>query len=452
MSALLKSQQFNLFDAKTEAELYHSTERPGFFSILQSKDRKRQRSYKLAEMPRVIQLLDKNVDTWISQAEFTRPNRRVVNLWRIGMLFVDIDTYNIESLHNKNVDERVRVLLDFCDINYIPRPSLINFSGQGLQAKWFLDQPLPRAALPRWNRAQFELVNKLTELGADPKAKDASRVLRLVETVNTKSNEKCAVVYVTEKNGLPIEYDFDYLCDFLLPFSREQLAQMKSERHEEYLKRKSEREKFKIIKGGAKRGHLKGFSGRTLAWHRLEDLRTLAQLRGGVAQGSRMLHLFWQFNFLLLSGATNSNQMYYEAAALAHNFDPTWKYDKGTLSSLYERAVRFERGEKTEFDGKQYPALYTPKNDTLINQFEITEVEQRQLRTIITPALARERDADRDRARRRAAGAMERELYESNSLSRLKPWEQEGISRATWYRKQQKTQELEKHKKTLKTA
>lgn len=438
MSALLKSQQFNLFDAKTEAELYHSTERPGFFSILQSKDRKRQRSYKLAEMPRVIQLLDKNVDTWISQAEFTRPNRRVVNLWRIGMLFVDIDTYNIENLHNKSVDERVRVLLDFCDINYIPRPSLINFSGQGLQAKWFLDQPLPRAALPRWNRAQFELVNKLTELGADPKAKDASRVLRLVETVNTKSNEKCAVVYVTEKNGLPIEYDFDYLCECLLPFSREQLAQMKSERHQEYLKRKSEREKFKIIAGGAKPGHLRGFSGRTLAWHRLEDLRTLAQLRGGVAQGSRMLHLFWQFNFLLLSGATNSNQMYYEAAALAHNFDPTWKYDKGTLSSLYQRAIRFERGEKTEFDGKQYPALYTPKNDTLINQFEITDAEQRQLRTIITPALARERHADRDTVRRRAAGAIEREIYESNSLSQLKPWEKEGISRRTWYRRREK--------------
>lgn len=452
MSALLKSQQFNLFDAKTEAELYHDTKRPGFFSILQSKDRKRQRSYKLAEMPRVIQLLDKNVDTWISQAEFTRPNRRVVNLWRVGLLFVDIDTYNIENLHNKSVDERVRVFLDFCDINYIPRPSLINFSGQGLQAKWFLDQPLPRAALPRWNRAQFELVNKLTELGADQKAKDASRVLRLVETVNTKSNEKCAVVYVTEKNGLPIEYDFDYLCDFLLPFSREQLAQMKSERHEEYLKRKSEREKFKIIAGGAKRGYLKGFSGRTLAWHRLEDLRTLAQLRGGVAQGSRMLHLFWQFNFLLLSGATNSNQMYYEAAALAHNFDPTWRYDKGTLSSLYQRAIRFEKGEKTEFDGKQYPALYTPKNDTLINQFEITDGEQRQLRTIITPALARERDADRDRARRRAAGAIERELYESNSLSRLKPWEQEGISRRTWYRRREKKPLIAKNLNDVKSA
>lgn len=452
MSALLKSQQLNLFDAKIEAELYHDTKRPGFFSILQSTDRKRQRSYKLAEMPKVIQLLDKKVDTWISQAEFTRPNRRVVNLWRVGLLFVDIDTYNIPELSGKDVDLLITAVLDVCDILGIPRPSLINSSGQGLQAKWFLDQPLPRAALPRWNRAQFELVNKLTELGADPKAKDASRILRLVETTNTKNGAVCYVAYVNEENGEPKQYSFDYLCECLLPFSREQLAQMKSERHQEYLKRKSERERFKIIAGGAKPGHLRGFSGRTLAWHRLEDLRTLAQLRGGVAEGSRMLHLFWQFNFLLLSGATNSNQMYYEAAALAHNFDPTWKYDKGALSSLYQRAVRFEKGEKTEFDGKQYPVLYTPKNDTLINQFEITDAEQRQLRTIITPALARERDADRDRARRRAAGAIERELYESNSLSRLKPWEQEGISRRTWYRRREKKPLITKNLNDVKSA
>src|SRR5512143_2868231 len=36
-----------------------------------------QKSYRLSEMPRVIENLDQNRDTWISQAEFIRPNRRV---------------------------------------------------------------------------------------------------------------------------------------------------------------------------------------------------------------------------------------------------------------------------------------------------------------------------------------------------------------------------------------
>jgi hypothetical protein len=35
-------------------------------------------------------------------------------------------------------------------------------------------------------------------------------------------------------------------------------------------------------------------------------LRTLAALRGGVAEGERMQHLFWRLNFLLLSGATHT--------------------------------------------------------------------------------------------------------------------------------------------------
>lgn len=420
MSALLKPTQLELFDAAAEADFYHYVHLPGFFSVLQfSGGRKRQRSYPLSEMHQVIHLLDKNTDTWISQAEFTRPNRRVVNLWRLGLLFIDLDTYNIPGLRDKSPDKQVSELLFFCGLEGIPKPSLINFSGRGLQAKWFLDKPLPRAALPRWNRVQLELVNKLADFGADAQAKDASRVLRLVETVNTKNNEMCAVVHVTEQSGLPIQYCFEYLCEMLLPFTRDDLAILKAERHEEYLKRKAHREKFTILSGGAEPNHLHGFSGRQLAWHRLEDLRTIAKLRGGVKPGQRMLHLFWQINFLILSGATNSNQMYHEAKALARQLDSNWEYDSSALSSLYERAVKFGNGEEVEFDGQKYPALYTPKNDTLINLFEITDDEQRKLKTIITPAMARERDAERKKVYRMEKGGVSEAEYNAKRAAEM---------------------------------
>lgn len=42
---------------------------------------------------------------------------------------------------------------------------------------------------------------------------------------------------------------------------------------------------------------------------------------------------------------------------------------------------------------------------------------------------------DRKAAIRRANGCMTRAEYEGNSLSRNKPWEAEGISRRTWYRR-----------------
>jgi hypothetical protein len=102
--------------------------------------------------------------------------------------------------------------------------------------------------------------------------------------------------------------------------------------------------------------------------------------------------------------------------------------------TLYAKAKAFEAGEKVEFGDKQFPPLYTPRNDTLINLFRITDEEQRRLKTLISRDMAAERHRKRDEARRRAAGAVERATYEANALSRQKPWEALGMSRASWYR------------------
>lgn len=413
MSALLQEKnQLSLFGMSEEVQLYHDSQRHGFFSILQNvKSTKRQRSYKLAEMPQVLSLFDPSRDSWMSQAEFFKPNRRVVNLWRVGLLFVDLDTYNVPHLRERSTDYLVGMVLHHCDDLGIPPPSITVFSGRGLQVKWLLENPLPRAALPRWNACQRVLVERLKDLGSDPQAKDASRVLRLVQTVNSKNGKVCHVAHMTEKAGKPIAYDFEYLCEMLLPFTRDQIAQMRLERASARAKRPANRN-LKILAGG-QAGLLRRFSGRQLAWHRLEDLRTLAELRGGYKTGERMLHLFWQLNFLLLSGATNQNQMWHEAAAIARGIDNQWGYRTDELSTLFQKAKQYEAGERIEFNGKLYPALYTPKNDTLINQFEITDDEQRNLRTIISRDIAKERDAERKRAVRAATGAVTKDEYNS---------------------------------------
>jgi len=46
------------------------------------------------------------------------------------------------------------------------------------------------------------------------------------------------------------------------------------------------------------------------------------------------------------------------------------------------------------------------------------------------------RDRERKGDVRRGQGRKPRAEYEGKSLSRLKPWEAEGISRASWYRRQ----------------
>ena len=401
-------QQLSLFGRAEEARAYHDPSRAGFFSILVDVNGdKRQSSHRLSDMPNVIELIDKTRDTWISQAEFIKPNRRVVNLARVGLLFADLDTYRTDWAQGRSPEQLADSVLYHCHQEGIPTPSLLIFSGRGIQAKWLLEGTLPRAALPRWNACQRYLIDRLKPAGADVGAKDASRVLRLVETVNSKSNEICRVVHVENgADGQPVRYNFEYLAEILLPVARWDIEKQKQERDE-----RQKRKQLKLLDGYKVSSNLRGFSGRQLAWHRLEDLRTLATLRGGVSEGDRMRHLFWRLNFLLLSGATNSSLMYHEAATLAREVDSGWGYNSKELMTLYSKAKQFEAGEKITFDGKQYPPLYTPRNDTLINLFEITDDEQRELKTIISRGMALERDKDRKQAARRAAGAVSREIY-----------------------------------------
>ena len=404
-------QQLSLFDRAEEARAYHDPSRAGFFSILVDVNgNKQQSAHRLSDMPKVLSLINPNRDTWLSQAEFFQPNRRVVNLARIGLLFADLDTYRTEWAIGRSPEQLADSVLYFCQQEGIPTPSLLVFSGRGIQAKWLLDGAVPRAALPRWNACQRYLVDRLKEAGADVGAKDASRVLRLIETVNSKSGEVCRVVHVENgADGQPVRYNFEYLAEVLLPVARWDIEKQKQQRDE-----REKRKQLRLIDGG-KSDNLRGFSGRQLAWHRLEDLRTLMTLRGGVAEGDRMRFLHWQTNFLLLSGATNSRLMYHEAATLARAIDDSWKYNSKELMTVYSKAKQFEAGEKVTFDGKQYPPLYTPRNDTLINLFEITDDEQLELKTIISKGMALERRRDRDRKRdeaaRRAAGAVDRETY-----------------------------------------
>ncbi|MCK9238277.1 MAG: replication protein [Thiopseudomonas sp.] len=400
-------EQLSLFDRAEEARAYHDPARAGFFSILvNDQGEKKQSSHRLIEMPTVLELIDKTRDTWMTQAEFIRPNRRVVNLARIGLLFADLDTYREPWATGRTPEELAASVLYYCAQEGIPTPSMLIFSGRGIQAKWLLDGVIPRAALPRWNACQRYLVDRLLPLGADRQAKDASRVLRMVDTVNQKSGEICRVVHVENgADGQPVRYNFEYMAEMLLPVARWTIEQQRQEQEA-----RAKRRQLKLLPG-SKSDNLRGFSGRQLAWHRLEDLRTIALLRGGVQEGERMLHLFWRLNFLLLSGATHSGQMYHEAKALAREIAPEWAHNSKELMTLYSKAKAYEAGEKVKFGGKEFAPLYTPKNDTLINLFGITDQEQRELRTIISTDMARERDRDRKEAARRATGAVDRETY-----------------------------------------
>ena len=397
-------RQLPFFSAAEECRWYLDPSRPGFFCTLTKIDgRIRQKSHRLSDMPEVIGSLDPDFDTWCTQGEFFKRIRQLTALARLDLQFIDLDTYRIPHLCGRSPDDLVGATLQFCGDEGLLAPSALIFSGRGLQAKWFLERPVPKWTLPRWNAVQRQLVDRLAPLGADPQARDASRVLRLVNTVNSKSGEICRVVHVTPGlDGKPIRYNFEQMAEELLPYGRQELEQRKRDLAER-------RQRLRLV--GNQSSHLRRLSGKQLAWDRLADLQLLMELRGGAPEGQRMLFLLWQTNFLLLSDITAISRMKGEAAEMARNIDPSWHFRSAELGTVFRKAREFQAGERIEFNGRQYPPMYTPTNDTLINLFKITDDEQRRLRTLISTGMAAERHRARREAGRRAEGAVTREEY-----------------------------------------
>ena len=87
MQSKISTTQLDLFNesALPEAVTLHA-DRPGFFSLLikPSGLTPRQSSYRVDVLPQVLAALDPGIDSYMSQATFFRPNRRLVNLWHFA--------------------------------------------------------------------------------------------------------------------------------------------------------------------------------------------------------------------------------------------------------------------------------------------------------------------------------------------------------------------------------
>lgn len=398
-----------------------------YFSLLTSKQGssyKSQRSYPVDAMHAVLQALRSDYDgrdVWISQAEFFAACRRLVCLSKIGLLFTDLDTYKTGL--TQTPERQTEMLLRHCEKVGLPEPSIVVFSGRGLQAKWLLDGPLPQRALPRWNALQNAINAKLKDFGADAKALDASRVLRLVQTVNSKSGE---LVRVTHYNV--DVYSFDKLAKGLLPYGRELGQQydqldlaiddggsvilLRPGDGEQSTKQWRNHSEAKNTLG------LRQFMGFQLAWDRLADLRTLAKLRlqrdGQVPDGQRNLFVFLAAVFLT-QALVDQGRIYDELRVLASEFVPSWTnpHVLASASSALKRLKQHIAGQTVDFNGFEVSPRYRFKNETLVSErwLAITSDEEKLLLTIISESESKRRDAERSAQKRLEAGAVTRAGY-----------------------------------------
>ena len=124
------------------------------------------------------------------------------------------------------------------------------------------------------------------------------------------------------------------------------------------------------------------FTYETLHWDRVTDMRKLRQLRGPIAEGGRETFVFLMLNQLAQSGQVNAHNFQYETVALARECESFVKdsdWSRSTFSSLYRRVKEHNAGQYGWGQG-----LYRYKNETLIEQLEITPEEERHMKTLIS--------------------------------------------------------------------
>ena len=404
-------QEFDLsvIESYSEPHWYLNDADDGFFFIMKKNEDLDfvTEAYPVHRLEEVLALHQKsNRDVWISQATFYRTRRTVENVRSVGLSFVDIDCDELPWSKDLTPIDRANFILQVCDESRIPRPSVIVHSGRGLHLKWLYTKAIPHPALTRWSVVEKHLVEKFRAFGADPKATDAARFLRLVATTNTKAEKwknRCEVVYVNVNDtvdGSICRYEFDKFADQVLPFTRQQIREFRK------LKEQTKSKETKVKKTK--------WNPQAINAMRADDLEKLVEIRGGIQEGMRMICLFWQMNFMCLAGRVTEENFDAMASLLAMKIDPSWDFRLGDLVTVRMK-MRATRKGGTDTHRIE---LYTPKTEKLISDLEITLEEQRQLKTLASASIKQERRKEAREARRREANIMPRALYLSRAEQR----------------------------------
>ena len=396
----------HLLLALHEALAYHDLNQPGYVALL-TRGVNPQRCIPLRVLPQALAALDPGADAWLSQASFSTACRRKSRVARVRLLFSDLDTYNVADLRGKTVDELLEHLLMTCNEVDLPAPSRVVWSGRGLQVKWLLRVPVQARDVARWDRVQLEICRRLGSMGADRNARDVCRFLRVAGTVNSKSGQLARVVYEAKAldgaagpGGLVV-YDFDELADKLLP-TPQAPSEVKPKGIDLPMEGCSD-------PGCAKPKHhpprmkWRPRDPKCLAQDRLDDVRTLASIRGsreGLPPGFR--DTFVYIGATLLAWLVPPAALESAIVDLASEFAPEWSATevRSCACTVIALAHDAAAGRRVDYLGKQVDPRYKWTTAELVARLQVHPAEQKEMKTIFGKLEAKRRDAARQRVGR----------------------------------------------------
>ena len=373
----------------------------------------------------------KSIDVYLSQNRFNRKCRFEYALQEADALWADLDYYrnpDLADLHPELIADEALLALDR---HRIPEPTAIISSGKGLYFLW-LHRPIPIRELYRWKECQLEIYQALKSVGADRGAIDASRVLRLPGTKNSKNGRTVEVLHESST-----VWDFE---DIFREIVGESERTIVHPFEYEVAKRRNSNGFFSRNRWNAK----------TLWGSRFQELRALKDYRWphGVPEGFRDLFVF--LCTVGLSWMIEPRRL--EAEAKRWGRECVGRFDREALTNTrttIKRAMAAARGERIEWRGIEVDPRYRFRTETIVDRLEITESEARELnlRSLVPKSLLRERDALRKRECRRPSPIQtdiqsqyrtKAEYWNRDSLEKEAPWENMEISRATYFRRKRK--------------
>jgi len=367
-----------------------------------------QHAYTTQQLDQLLPAYSGVDDVYISQNRFWGA-RAVSRLAQLCALYADVDYYkhpDLSGMHPLGVLELAFTDLQLCKI---PRPSLAVSTGRGLALIW-RHEPVPHYVLPKWSLCQEYIFEALKGLGADPSAKDAARVLRLVGSRNSKSGTIVEAVW--EEHG-EATWEFGDLADEILPLSRRELEERRTNRSENQDKLASK----DSTRASKSRDNLeKRFTAATLALGRLGDLQRLLMLR----------------EYVKLPPGQRDHWMFVAATSLAKLVEPQflereililgrdyagWSEaeTRSRMQSVIARAHAASMGGKVEWKGQQRDPRFLLKNQTIIDMLGITPSEEKEMQVLLSKDTKRQRDRERKERERRAQGAKSRKEYEAEA-------------------------------------
>lgn len=373
----------------------------GFTHIVQASNGTMKRLEAVSPIEINLEEYKNKKDIYYTPNTFNSPIKREREyLWQLHRFYIDID-------HKKGtapIDpfEVVGAVEQLVEEKKIPQPTEYINSGRGIHIYWDINN-CHIMLLDLWEKIENHLFNTIKELersikniSVDSRVKDPTRLLRLPNTINSKSNSKC---YSMLKNEGNIYNIFD-------------LKKAYIKVNKQYKKNKS-----KITYLPTKNLY-------TLNMSRIEDFKHIVSLRNGDIKGYRnTLIMLYSYHYRLANEITVE-----ELIKVTKEFNKSFKepYKAKELVAVC-RSVNRTVKHFQEDNSKGYKFT----NEYIINALDLEEQEQKKLLTIIPTRVKYDRkNKKRNEARRNEEGLTSRQQQKVNTIKAIQELKGQGLSQS----------------------